>query len=120
MKTLTVSTGSFDQVNTFSIAQVPYSTCSLHRDYQVAGDGILWVMQHAGCLKAVYSDADKAESARLQTPAGIVNDGEIVKVEGKKYKVRVLGKFSNCALLDPVVKARIGSFNKNGHWTAGN
>jgi hypothetical protein len=104
MKTLTLSTGSFDQVNTFTIAEVRYSRCKLMKDKEVAGDGILWVLQCAGCLKASYSDADRAEMARLNSGESTVRNGEVVLVDGKQYRVRVLGNYSDCAVLDPVSK----------------
>jgi hypothetical protein len=53
-------------------------------------------------LKAEYTDKDREESARLSEPASKVDDGEIVLVDGKQFKVRVLGSFSDCAVLDPV------------------
>ena len=102
MKTLSVSTGNFDQVNTFTIAEIPYSKCSLQRDYQTEGDGILWVMLNAGVLKSKYSAADKAEMDRLNSGESTVHNREIVQVDGKQYKIRVLGKYSDCAILDQV------------------
>ena len=104
MKTLTLSTGSFDQDNTFSISKLKYSRCKLFKDYQKEGDGIYWVMLCSAMLKAEYTDKDREESARLSESANAVDDGEVVLVDGKEFKVRVLGQYSDCAVLDPVVR----------------
>jgi hypothetical protein len=104
MKTLTLSTGSFDQDNTFSISKLKYSRCKLFKDYKVEGDGIYWVMLCSAMLKAEYTDKDREESARLSEPASAVDDGEVVLVDGKQFKVRVLGQYSDCAILDPVAR----------------
>ena len=102
MKTLNLSTGSFDQDNTFSISKLKYSRCKLFKDYQKEGDGIYWVMLCSAMLKAEYTDKDREEAERLNDPASIIDDGEIVLVDGKQFKVRVLGRYSDCAVLDPV------------------
>lgn len=102
MRTLTLSTGSFDQDNTFSISKLKYSRCKLFKDYKQDGDGIYWVMLCSAMLKAEYTDKDHEESARLSDPANAVDDGEIVTVDGKQFKIRVLGQYSDCAILDPV------------------
>jgi hypothetical protein len=102
MKTLTLSTGSFDQDNTFHITKLKYSRCKLFKDYQKEGDGIYWVMLCSAMLKAEYTDKDREESARLSEPASAVDDGEVVLVDGKQFRVRVLGQYSDCAVLDPV------------------
>lgn len=104
MRTLTLSTGSFDQDNTF-IVQEPKRNqpmvASLHQDYYERGDGVYWAMKHGACLKSSYSDADRAETARLNADSGVQN-GEIVLIDGKQYKCRVLGSYSNCAVFDAI------------------
>jgi hypothetical protein len=103
IKTLNVSEGSFDQVNTFTISKFKYnSRCSLEKDYKTEGDGIYWVLKHGACLQAQYSDADLAEKARLQSPEAILEDGEIVLIDGNQYKLRWIGDYSDCAIFDPV------------------
>ena len=108
MKTLKVSTGSFDHVNTFNVnvrnpvlREAYPRKCSLHRDYKKKGDGILWIMQHPGCIASSYSQSEIDEMSRLRNSDPIVAD-EIVKVGRKKFKVRMLGDYSSCAILDPV------------------
>lgn len=106
MQNLKLSTSNFDQENTFEIEFAnPRRThrmkVSLHRDYKVKGDGILWAMQSGSCLKAQYSDKDIAERNRLNT-ATPVRHSDIVQIEGKQYQTRVLGDFSDCAIFDPI------------------
>jgi hypothetical protein len=76
--------------------------CSLHRDYKEQGDGILWVLQSASVIAASYSEDELDERARLhsETP---VKHGDHVLVDGKVYFVRVLGNYSDCAVLDEVI-----------------
>jgi hypothetical protein len=76
-------------------------TASLHQDYEKEGDGIYWAMQRGACLKSVYTDADRAETARLSREPVLLN-GEIVLIDGKQYKTRILGNYSNCAIFDAV------------------
>ena len=105
MKTIKLSEGNFDQMNTFTISNLRgRGKCSLHQDYEKDGDGIYWVMQHGACLQAHYSDADKAENARLSQPESAISDGEIVLIDGKQFKLRFLGNFSDCALFDPITE----------------
>jgi hypothetical protein len=103
MKTLTLSTGSFDQVNTFTFEKFKYhNRCSLQKDFYKDGDGIYWAMQHGGMLKAQYSDEDRAESARLQTGDWTLSNDEIVLIDGKQYKTVFKGNYSDCAMFEPV------------------
>ena len=104
MRELKLSTGSFDQVNTFNVvAPGKYypMRCALHRGYHKRDDGVLWVMQHSTVIKDSYSDEDRAESARLRSEGPLVY-GDQVMVEGKVYTLRVLGDYSDCAILDEV------------------
>ena len=103
MRTLTLSTGSFDQINTFTVFSkrgLP-TRASLYQGYEKEGDGIYWAMQKGACLRSHYSDADKAETARLSREAALMN-GEIVLIDGKQYKTRILGNYSNCAIFDAI------------------
>lgn len=99
MKTLRVSTETLDQVNSFTLSNFKYgSKCTLHFD-----DGVYWVLKHGACLQAHYSEADILEKARLQTPEYIIDDGEIVLIEGKQYKFKFKGNYSDCGIFDEVV-----------------
>lgn len=106
MKTLNLSTGSFDQDNTFTMLVKGFRgpetiRCSLHRDYAKTNDGIYWIMQKAGCLKAVYTDKDREETARLNEMEPL-RHGEIVKIDDGCYRVKVNGNYSDAAVLEPV------------------
>jgi len=100
MRVLTLSESTFDQTNTFRCDGVR-GTCSLRRDYQKKGDGILWIMLHAGCLKDSYTAADSAERERLNASTRVAN-GETVKVLGRMYRVKINGNYSDAGVLEPV------------------
>ena len=103
LRTLKLSTGSFDQENTFPVFSkrgFPM-IASLHQDYEKEGDGIYWAMKHGACLKSSYTDADRAETARLSREPVLLN-GEIVLIDGKQYQTRILGNYSNCAVFDAI------------------
>lgn len=74
---------------------------SVFKDYQKAGDGILWGMQHGTMIKGQYSEADLKHSERMRNEISIKN-GEVVLIAGKQYKVRILGNYSDCAIFDPM------------------
>lgn len=107
MKTLTLCPNNFDTETTFSvrIPRHPFAgfRCALYRDYQKIGDGIFWIMQCGGTLQASYSPAEIAERNRLNSepPA---EHGETVRILGESdlFRVRVLGDFSDCAILDRI------------------
>lgn len=105
IRELKLSTGSFDQDNTFTIAHPRRPTlpmrCSLHQGYHKAGDGVFWAMQHSGILKSSYTQADRDETARLNAMAPLQH-GEIVRIDGRHYRTRILGDFSNAAIFDEV------------------
>jgi hypothetical protein len=102
MKTLNITTGNFDQLNTFQVnAGKRVMKCSLMLDYEKVGDGVLWAMSSGSTLKASYTDADRAESERLASETPLEN-GELVTINGEQYKVRVLGAFSDTAIFDKV------------------
>ena len=107
MQTLNIIEDNFDQVNTFAIELqsrrgTKRAKCSVRKDYQVKGDGILWALQHGATLKSHYSAKDVAELDRLRNDEP-VRHGDTVSIEGKQYTVRVLGDFSNVAIFDPVL-----------------
>lgn len=102
MRVLKLAADNFDQVNTFKVAtgrRVP-SVATLRRDYNRRGDGVYWALSSGSILKDVYTNADRAEGARLAVEGPLVN-GEIVEIDGKQFKTRVLGAFSDCAIFDP-------------------
>lgn len=102
MKTLNLSTGSFDQVNTFNVnTGRRVVTASLQRDYEKKGDGIYWAMNAGSCMKSAYTEADRAERDRLAKSEPLTH-GDTVLIDGEHYTVRVLGAYSDCAIFDKV------------------
>ena len=104
MKTLSITTQTmqYDKVFTMDIgAKHGYIEVSLYKDYITEGDGILWGLQRSVCLSSTYSKKQVEQRERLNN-LETVKDSEIVLIEGKQYKTRVLGDFSNCAIFDPV------------------
>lgn len=101
-RTLKLSTGTFDQDNTFNIALSGNSVikCSLHRNYQTADDGVYWGMNTGSCLKSSYTDEDSAERNRL-TSENPVNHGDTVTIDGSDFHVRILGRYSDAVIFDP-------------------
>lgn len=105
MKTLKLSTGTFDQENTFMVSNPRNGLgikASLHKDYDSTGDGIYWALQSSACVKSEYSDLDREETNRLSAE-GVIQNGEIVMISGNKYKCRILGDYSDCAIFDEVI-----------------
>lgn len=100
MRTLILATGTFDQVNTFNVNYGRgVKRAQLHRDYQKQGDGVYWAMSSGACIKSSYTDADRAETARLNSEPAIKN-GDVVLIDGEEYTARVLGDYSDCAIFD--------------------
>jgi hypothetical protein len=106
MRTLNVAIDSFDRNAMFTVALVKKNrtkimSCSLHSGYEKEGDGVMWALQHGAVLKSHYTAADIAHSDRMNSMAPL-NNGDVVMIEGKQYKVRVKGDYSDCAMFDPV------------------
>ena len=104
--TLIRSADTFDQDTTFVIEtkgfrRMKRMTVRLMQGYDKRDDGIFWGMQCSACLKAEYTAKDYEESARLNSMEP-VRHGDTVTIEGKQYKARVLGDYSNCAVFDPI------------------
>lgn len=95
---LKISTGTFDQENTFQVAtnRLPV-TCSLMRDYEVAGDGIYWGLNSGTVLKSSYSEKDAAERARFAKEKPIAS-GDVVIIEGEEYIAKVNGAYSDAVV----------------------
>ena len=103
MTTLNFICGAFDQDNTFTFAyqgrgRQECTATGYLRDY---GDEGVFIMQQAACIKDQYTAKDDEERSRLNamTP---VRDGDIVEVEGKQYKVKILGNYSDAGRLIPL------------------
>lgn len=101
--------GYGDQVNTFRIVHFnrvlkrdTNLTVALMQGYDKQDDGIFWGMQIGAMVKAHYTEADRAESHRLMTETP-VRHGDVVEIEGKMYRVNVLGDYSNAAVFEEIV-----------------
>ena len=104
MRTLTLSTGSFDTDTTFSVnlgRRYSGFRCMLFCGYQTKDDNVLWIMQCAAVLSDSRSAAEEAERIRLHAETPVEN-GDIVLVDGAQYKVRVIGNYSDCAILEAI------------------
>lgn len=104
MKTLNVSKDSFDQENTFMVVVKGFRgtkeiKCSLKKDYEKVDDGIYWGLKKSSMLKDVYTEADRAETARLNSEAPLVH-GEVVEINGELYVTRVVGDYSDAVIFD--------------------
>lgn len=103
MQALNFPIDNFDQDNTFTFAyqgirgQERTATGYLFD----GGDEGIYIMKKSACLKAQYSDKDREESARLlaMTP---LRTGDIVELNGKQYRVSILGNYSDAGRLQPV------------------
>jgi len=104
MQTLNFPRDNFDKDNTFTFAYKGFrgNECTATGYlFNSVDEGVIYLMKQSACLKAVYSDADKSERARLNAMAP-VRTGDTVTVDGKQYKVRVLGNYSDAGRLDPI------------------
>lgn len=102
MRTLIRQKDSFDSANTFEVLTTKGKVkASLHQDYDKVNDGIFWAMNSGTTLKDKYSEADRAEGARLAQEEPLKH-GDTVEIEGGVYRVKVLGAYSDCAIFEPV------------------
>jgi hypothetical protein len=108
--TLTLSTGTFDKVNTFAV-EVPSIggprriTCKLYLDEDDNGKPYYYGLQKGCCVARHYSDADRAERSRLESQVP-VRDGDIVTIANASYVARVKGDYSNAVDFDLVEAGR--------------
>jgi glycine cleavage system protein P-like pyridoxal-binding family len=100
MITLTPTTDSFDQDNTFTFEYVgtrgrTFTATGYLADY---GDEGIYIMKKSACLKANYTQKDMEECARLNAMEP-VRDGDHVLYNLKQYQVKILGNFSDAGRL---------------------
>lgn len=101
MNKLNFCTGAFDTVNTFAFEYegrrgACRATGYLFKDKQ---ENVIYLMKKAGMICDSYSEAQIAESDRLYNMSP-VRHGDVVEVEGQRYKVRILGNFSDAGRLE--------------------
>ena len=87
----------------------------LMMDYNVPGDGIMWVMQRTAVVKAEYTEHDR-EMNRIYNSAPVLQDGEIVAIatakiyedghnevcKPKQYRFKINGDYSDCAIFEEI------------------
>ena len=62
-------------------------------------DGQVYLMKASACLKDHYTAADRAHTDRIYVTETPVRDGDVVEVEGQRYRVRILGNYSDAGRL---------------------
>lgn len=102
---LKLSEDTWDYKNMFRVAGVR-SDCSLHRDKIKTGDGIYWVMQHGAMLKSNYSAAEVLHTARMNKMKPL-HQGEVVLIDGEKYKIKIAGDYSDCAVFEKLTYSEL-------------
>ena len=75
------------------------SSLQLHRS-------LAWTLQHSNALTSNYAGkaAELAKKAAQFDSATVLEDGEVVTVEGRVYAVRYMGDYSDPIHFIPVVK----------------
>ena len=98
--TLTIAQDSFDNAADFTFEYKGYAgrTCTASGYLFQSNDGQIYLMKNSAVLKSHYSDEDRAERIRLNS-MNPVRDGDTVAVNGKQYKVKILGNFSDAGRL---------------------
>lgn len=104
MKTLRFTTnGIFDDAAKFAFEYErrgsPVRATGYLRDYRDSGEGVV-LMQEPTFLADSYSEAEIAMRKRVASEEP-VRDGDIVEVEGERFRVRILGNYSDAGRLIP-------------------
>lgn len=63
----------------------------------------VFLMQKSACLKAHYTEADRALTQRLTTEVP-VRDGDVVEFNGELFTVKINGDYSDAGMLLPIAK----------------
>lgn len=104
MKTLRFSTSTFDADAKFAFEYQGRRGSQVRatgylKDYRNSGEGVV-LLQSPRFLSNSYSDADIALDRRIASEEP-VRDGDIVEVEGERFRVRILGDYSDAGRLIP-------------------
>jgi len=59
-----------------------------------------FALQKSAMIKDHYDDADRAHQARLRD-APPVKDGDLVEIEGKPFRFKLVGDYSDCGRFIP-------------------
>ena len=73
---------------------------TIRSGYQTKDDGVHWALQRSAMIKAHYTAEDHRESAEFNA-APLLNSGDIIQIDGKPFKVRIMGDYMDCAMFDP-------------------
>jgi len=73
----------------------------LRQDYHKQGDGIYWLMNPGTMLLSHYPQELKDNQKRLNSEKPL-QDGEIVLIEGKQYRLKVLGDYSDAGIFEEI------------------
>ena len=104
MQVLNFPIDNFDQVNTFAFEYKGFRGNPTQATGYIFHDDekdVMYLMKKSACLKSSYTQADYAESSRLNSMTP-VRHGDIVEVKGKQYRVQILGNYSDAGRLHPV------------------
>jgi hypothetical protein len=105
MQTLTIAKKTNDNVNHNGHTFV--FTYKSHKGVLIRAVGYLYfsenedqiyILKQNSCIKSNYSDSDRQESVRL-LQINPINSGDVVEVNGEKYKVEILGNYSDAGRL---------------------
>lgn len=99
IRTLNVSADTFDLSALFVVNTIGRDKHPLRMICYVWTHGDeCGINQKSAMIKDSYTAEDRAHSDRLAAEEG-VNNGDTVKVNGKHYRVKVNGNFSDAAVL---------------------
>jgi hypothetical protein len=107
MTNLHISTGNFDQINTFGLEVMDWKKrpiivkCSLRSGYKTENDNVIWALKSSAMVKDTYTAADYAECERVYKSEP-VRHGDTVEIGGAAYRVKVLGNYSDAAIFEPI------------------
>ena len=73
----------------------------LYQDYEKEGDGIYWLMQAGVAILANYPKSMIDNQERLKKEESLI-DGEIVLINGKQYKLKMLGDYSDAGIFEEI------------------
>ncbi len=99
MQELNFLVDNFDQDNTFCFAYEGRNGEVQAKGYLLdcKDDGI-FIMKKSACLKDKYTEKDIEENNRIYSMQPLRTDTE-VKVQGKVFKVKILGNYSDAGRL---------------------
>lgn len=104
-KTLEVSRSVTDYERKFRIEGVQ-GDISLKKDKIKEGDGLFWGLKSGTMVQAHYS-ADQIQHKENMKSVVPIKDGEKVIIEGKMYKTKINGNYSDAVEFEPYMHKSI-------------